>query len=35
MKALNNYVSAAGLIAAFEALATARAAGIAPAGSSR
>ena len=30
MKALNNYVSAAGLIAAFEALATARAAGIAP-----
>ena len=30
MKALNNYVSAAGLIAAFQALATARAAGIAP-----
>jgi len=30
MKALTNYVSAAGLIAAFEALATARAAGIAP-----
>ena len=30
MKALNNYVSAAGLIAAFEALATARAAGITP-----
>ena len=30
MKALNNYVSAAGLIAAFEALASARAAGIAP-----
>ena len=30
MKALNNYVSAAGLIASFEALATARDLGIAP-----
>lgn len=30
MKALNNYVSAAGLIASFEALATARSLGIAP-----
>lgn len=30
MKALNNYVSAAGLLASFQALATAQAAGIAP-----
>ena len=30
MKALNNYVSAAGLLASFQALATAKAAGILP-----
>ena len=30
MKALNNYVSAAGLLASFQALATAKDAGISP-----